>query len=160
MERLHAHRAQKIDFIEDDLLASNLPPESADFVISTFGLKTFNAEQHARLANLLARVLKPGGVFSMIEASDPKGWWLRPLYLFHLKVLLPIIESAFHVPTRVQFDRPNPGPYSQTAAPYLEWSTESEPFPLAEIIEAWGAGTGTTSDAVSPATGEPDTGLQ
>jgi ubiquinone/menaquinone biosynthesis C-methylase UbiE len=95
MERLHAHRAQRIDFIEDDVLASDLPPESADFVVSTFGLKTFNSEQHARLAALVARVLKPGGAFSMIEASDPKGWWLRPLYLFHLKIVLPLIERIF-----------------------------------------------------------------
>jgi demethylmenaquinone methyltransferase/2-methoxy-6-polyprenyl-1,4-benzoquinol methylase len=95
MERLHAHRAHRIEFIEDDLLASDLPPESADFVISTFGLKTFNPDQHARLAALVVRVLKPGGVFSMIEASDPKGWWLRPLYLFHLKVLLPLVERTF-----------------------------------------------------------------
>ena len=73
MERLHAHRAHRIEFIEDDVLASDLPAESADFVISTFGLKTFNPEQHARLAALIARVLKPGGVFSMIEASDPEG---------------------------------------------------------------------------------------
>jgi SAM-dependent methyltransferase len=50
IERLHAHRAHRIEFIEDDVLASDLPPESADFVISTFGLKTFNPEQHARLA--------------------------------------------------------------------------------------------------------------
>lgn len=95
MERLHAHRAHRIEFIEDDVLASDLPPESADFVISTFGLKTFNPDQHARLAALVARVLKPGGVFSMIEASDPKGWWLRPLYRFHLKVLLPLVERTF-----------------------------------------------------------------
>jgi ubiquinone/menaquinone biosynthesis C-methylase UbiE len=95
MARLHAHRAHRIEFIENDLLASDLPSESADFVISTFGLKTFNAEQHARLAALVARVLKPSGVFSMIEASDPKGWWLRPLYLFHLKVVLPLIERIF-----------------------------------------------------------------
>jgi ubiquinone/menaquinone biosynthesis C-methylase UbiE len=95
MERLHAHRARRIEFIEDDVLASDLPTGSADFVISTFGLKTFNAEQHARLAALVARVLKPGGVFSMIEASDPKGWWLRPLYLFHLKVVLPLIERVY-----------------------------------------------------------------
>ena len=95
MERLHAHRAHRIEFIEDDVLASDLPAESADFVISTFGLKTFNPDQHARLAALVARVLKPGGVFSMIEASDPKGWWLRPLYLFHLKVVLPLIERFF-----------------------------------------------------------------
>ena len=94
MERLHAHRAHRIEFIEDDLLASDLPSESADFVVSTFGLKTFNPEQHARLAALIARVLKPGGVFSMIEASDPKGWWLRPLYLFHLKVILPLVERT------------------------------------------------------------------
>jgi len=95
MERLHAHRAHRIEFIEDDVLASDLPSESADFIISTFGLKTFNPEQHARLAALIARVLKPGGVFSMIEASDPKGWWLRPLYLLHLKVVLPLVERLF-----------------------------------------------------------------
>lgn len=28
----------------------------------------------------------------MIEASDPKGWWLRPLYILHLKALLPLVE--------------------------------------------------------------------
>jgi len=92
LKRLHAHRAHKIEFIEDDVLSSNLPDESAEFVISTFGLKTFNSKQHARLAHLIARVLKPGGVFSMIEASDPKGWWFRPVYLFHLKVILPLFE--------------------------------------------------------------------
>jgi ubiquinone/menaquinone biosynthesis C-methylase UbiE len=95
MERLHADRAHRIAFIEDDVLASDLPSNSADFVISTFGLKTFNPEQHARLAALIARVLKPGGVFSLIEASDPKGWWLRPLYLFHLKVILPLVERTW-----------------------------------------------------------------
>lgn len=94
IERLHAHRAHKIAFIEDDVLASNLPPASADFVISTFGLKTFNQDQHARLARLTAHVLKPGGVFSFIEASDPKGWWLRPLYLFHLTAMLPVVERT------------------------------------------------------------------
>jgi ubiquinone/menaquinone biosynthesis C-methylase UbiE len=92
MERLHAHRAQHIEFIEDDVLASALPDASADFVVSTFGLKTFDSAQHARLAKLVARVLRPGGSFSMIEASDPRGWWLRPLYLLHLKRVLPWVE--------------------------------------------------------------------
>ncbi len=36
-----------------------------------------------------------------------------------------VFGSAFHVPTRVQFDRPKPGPYSQTAAPFHEWSRET-----------------------------------
>jgi demethylmenaquinone methyltransferase/2-methoxy-6-polyprenyl-1,4-benzoquinol methylase len=92
LERLHALRAHKIRFIEDDVLASGLADRSADFVISTFGLKTLNAGQQARLADLVARILKPGGVFSFIEASDPAGWWLRPLYLFHLKFMLPWVE--------------------------------------------------------------------
>lgn len=90
--RLHALRAHKIRFIEDDVLASGLADQSADFIISTFGLKTLNAAQQARLADLVARVLKPGGVFSFIEASDPADWRLRPLYLFHLKSVLPWVE--------------------------------------------------------------------
>ncbi len=95
LSRLHKMRAHKIEFIEDNVLESGLSAESADFVISTFGLKTFNHEQHERLAALTALVLKPGGVFSYIEASDPKGWPLRALYLFHLKTLLPMIERVF-----------------------------------------------------------------
>ena len=49
-----------------------------------------------------------------------------------------VFGSAFHVPTRVMFDRPSPGPYSQTAAPYHEWKTEKQPFPVAEVTSAWG----------------------
>jgi uncharacterized protein len=49
-----------------------------------------------------------------------------------------VFGSAFHIPTRVQFDRPAPGPYSQTAAPYYEWMTEKKPFPVSEVVTAWG----------------------
>ena len=49
-----------------------------------------------------------------------------------------VFGSAFHIPTRVQFDRPNPSPFSQTAAPFHEWSKERTPFPLDQVIEAWG----------------------
>jgi hypothetical protein len=48
-----------------------------------------------------------------------------------------VFGSAFHIPTRVQFDRPVPGPWSQTAAPYHEWRTNADPFPLAAVLEAW-----------------------
>ncbi len=95
LERLHAMRSDRVKFIEDDVLSSELPDCSADFVISTFGLKTFNPDQHRQLAGLTARILRPGGRFAFIEASDPKGWWLRWLYLLHLKVVLPLIERLF-----------------------------------------------------------------
>lgn len=51
-----------------------------------------------------------------------------------------VFGSAFHIPARVQFDRPTPGPYSQTAAPFHEWTTETERFPLVQVISAWGLG--------------------
>lgn len=50
-----------------------------------------------------------------------------------------VFGSAFHIPTRVQFDPPEPGPHSQTAAPFHEWSKEKVPFPLSQVIAAWGA---------------------
>lgn len=51
-----------------------------------------------------------------------------------------VFGSAFHIPTRVQLDRAEPGPYSQTAAPFYEWAKDTTPFPLKTVIEAWGAG--------------------
>ena len=95
MSRLHNMRAHKIDFIEDDIFNSALPDESADFIVSTFGLKTFSADDHKHLAALVATKLKPGGQFSFVEASDPKGWMLRPIYNFHMKRVLPIVEKLF-----------------------------------------------------------------
>ena len=58
-----------------------------------------------------------------------------------------VFGSAFHVPTRVRFDRPRPGPYSQTAAPFHEWSKEKEPFPLAEVISILAAQPSTKDEA-------------
>lgn len=94
LDRLHRKRIDKINLIEADVLQTELPDESADFVISTFGLKTLNPGQQQQLARALARVLKRGGVFSLIEASDPKGWALHRVYRFYLGSVLPLIEKA------------------------------------------------------------------
>ena len=50
-----------------------------------------------------------------------------------------LFGSAFHIPFRVQFDPPDPEPYSQTAAPYFEWNEDSESFPLDLAIKAMDA---------------------
>ena len=95
LKRLHRMRAHKIEFERADILSTDLEPDCADMVISTFGLKTFNRDQQAQFASLVARILKPGGTFSMIEASDPRGWIFRPIYNFHLRRVLPLIERLF-----------------------------------------------------------------
>ncbi len=95
VERLHADRAGRIAHFCADVLQTDLPDASADFALSTFGLKTFNADQHAILARQLARILKPGAPYSLIEACDPVGWSLRPLYRFYLDGVLPQVERLF-----------------------------------------------------------------
>lgn len=49
-----------------------------------------------------------------------------------------VFGSAFHIPARVTFDRPQPGPDSQTAAPFYEWNQKESSFPLSNVVEAWG----------------------
>lgn len=69
-----------------------------------------------------------------------------------------VFGSAFHVPTRVQFDLPVPGPFSQTAAPFHEWRHAEENFPLADVMEAWGLNSNEKSvEIVATPAAEADT---
>lgn len=95
VERLHSERSDRITHIAADFLETDLEDNIADCVISSFGLKTLSKAQQEVFARQLARILKPGGVYSMIEASDPKGWALRPLYRFYLDRVLPLVERLF-----------------------------------------------------------------
>jgi len=95
VKRLHGRYADKITHIEPNALESEIPTNHADLLISTFGLKTFNSEQQSQLAQQIARILKPGGSFALIEASDPKGWIFRPLYRLYLDAILPLVERYF-----------------------------------------------------------------
>jgi len=95
LSKLHGTRAHKISHITADALDSDLPAETADLLMATFGLKTFNPTQQTQLAGQIARILRPGGSFSLIEASDPKGWIFRPLYRAYLGRILPLAERLF-----------------------------------------------------------------
>lgn len=95
MSRLHKSRDDRITHLRANMLTTDLPTASADFAISTFGLKTFNAQQHQIFANQLFRILKPGAPFSLIEATDPVDWFLRPVYRFYLDRVLPQVERFF-----------------------------------------------------------------
>lgn len=95
--REHATRigTVNVEFAEVDVFENVIASCSVAFVISTFGVKTFNTEQLRHLAREIHRILKPGGVFSLIEVSDPRGWWLRGLYMFYLRSVMPVIEKVF-----------------------------------------------------------------
>ncbi|KJZ19700.1 class I SAM-dependent methyltransferase [Loktanella sp. S4079] len=97
VNRLHKHNAKRITHIEANALNTDteLPADYADMGLSTFGLKTFDADQQTILTQQIAHILKPGGHFSLIEASDPTGWSLRPVYRLYLDKILPLIERVF-----------------------------------------------------------------
>ncbi len=95
IRRLHSMRADRIEIAQANVLDAELPKGCAAALICTFGLKTFNRAQQARIAQQVEFTLKPGGVCSFIEASDPKGWVFRPAYNFYLRKGLPWVEKLF-----------------------------------------------------------------
>ena len=84
-----------IEFIEVDVLENRITSESADIIISSFGLKTFNKTQLKHLAKEVFRILKPGGQFAFVEISKPEGYLLKHFYLFYLKFVIPLIGILF-----------------------------------------------------------------
>lgn len=49
-----------------------------------------------------------------------------------------VLGSGFHVPARVQVDRPEKAPHSQSSAPYLSWKPDSKIlFDLVEALKYW-----------------------
>lgn len=95
VDKLHGARSNQIEHIAANALEHDLPDASADMLVATFGLKTFSSDQQRVLARQIARCLKPGGAFSLIEASDPKSWVLRPVYRLYLDGVLPLVERLF-----------------------------------------------------------------
>jgi demethylmenaquinone methyltransferase/2-methoxy-6-polyprenyl-1,4-benzoquinol methylase len=93
--RLEREPEWDIEIREEDILENEITSESADFIVSTFGLKTFSDEQLRRLAQEVTRILKDGGQISMIEISKPKNWILQRPYMFYLKNIIPLIGKFF-----------------------------------------------------------------
>ena len=81
------------EVIEADVMSAELPVAHYDVVVSSFGLKTFSAEQRAVLAQRIHASLKPGGVFSLVEISVPPARWLAWPYLFYLRWVIPWVGA-------------------------------------------------------------------
>jgi len=85
MPKLHT------EVLQEDFLDNSLKNESADCVTSAFGLKTFSNQQKKTAANQIARILKPGASFSLLEISVPENSLLLYPYMFYLKTCIPAI---------------------------------------------------------------------
>lgn len=88
-------RKSKVEILKENVFDNSIANETADYVISGFGLKTFNDEQLGELAKEINRILKPNGKFSLIDVSVPKSRILKPFYMFYLKNIIPILGKVF-----------------------------------------------------------------
>jgi demethylmenaquinone methyltransferase/2-methoxy-6-polyprenyl-1,4-benzoquinol methylase len=85
----------RVEIHLQDVLTWECEPASADAVISSFGLKTLDRAQQAQLAQQVAHLLRPGGVFSFVEISVPPARILQLPYLFYLNRVIPWIGRLF-----------------------------------------------------------------
>lgn len=89
------HPNQDITILKENVFQNAIKSNSADFITSGFGLKTFNSEQLYQLAQEIDRILKIGGQFSLIDVSVPSNSFLKAFYMFYLKRVIPILGWLF-----------------------------------------------------------------
>lgn len=90
-ERLPRHPGHGVAVMEGNALDTGLPDGSMDRVLVGFGLKTLAPELAGALAAEVRRILRPGGVASLVEMTDPREWALRPLFMAYLKRVVPVL---------------------------------------------------------------------
>lgn len=75
--------------------SENLPFEDNTFdaITVAFGIRNFENLEKG-FAEIL-RVLKPGGIFVILETSVPTKFPFKQGYAFHMKVILPLIGKLF-----------------------------------------------------------------
>lgn len=83
-----------VDLRLGDALATGLPDASVDRVLCLFGTKTLSLEQQTAFAREIARVLRPGGRFALIEVSVPPARVMRVPYLAYLRHAIPVLGRA------------------------------------------------------------------
>ena len=90
-----AHRdlSERIELVLGD--SEKIPFEEASFDVVTvaFGIRNFENLQQG-LAEIL-RVLKPGGLFVILETSVPDRFPYKQGYRFYTKYILPVIGKLF-----------------------------------------------------------------
>ena len=94
-ENLTRNKYWQVEILEQNVLNSNIATESADYIISTFGLKTFSIDKQKTLAKEMSRILRTGGQISLIEISEPDNILLKIPYMFYLKIIIPVIGRIF-----------------------------------------------------------------
>tara|TARA_B110000908_G_scaffold138956_1_gene165376 strand:+ start:501 stop:1238 length:738 start_codon:yes stop_codon:yes gene_type:complete len=83
----------KLEFIKGDSEALPFNDNLFDAITVSFGIRNF--ENLEKGLSEILRVLKPNGLFIILETSVPTNFIFKLGYQFHSKVLLPLIGKLF-----------------------------------------------------------------
>ena len=82
-----------VEMIQGD--SESLPFEDAFFDAITVGFGVRNFENLDKGLQEIYRVLKPGGIFVVLETSQPEGFIMKPLFKFYSKYIIPTVGKLF-----------------------------------------------------------------
>ena len=83
----------RVELVTGDSENMPFPDNSFDAVTVAFGIRNFETLEKG-LAEIL-RVLKPGGIFVILETSVPEKFPYKQGYTFYSKFILPLIGKLF-----------------------------------------------------------------
>ena len=89
----HTNLENKIEFIKGDSEALPFKDNSFEAITVSFGIRNFETLEKGLTE--IYRVLKPKGLFIILETSVPTKFPFKQGYYFHSKVLLPVIGKLF-----------------------------------------------------------------
>lgn len=84
---------QRIEMIQADSEALPFEDNTFDAITVAFGIRNF--EHLEKGLSEIFRVLKPNGLFVILETSVPTKFPFRQGYFFHTRVILPVIGKLF-----------------------------------------------------------------
>lgn len=87
------HLSERIEMIQADSEALPFEDDSFDAITVAFGIRNFETLEKG--LGEIYRVLKPKGIFVILETSVPTRFPFKQGYFFHTRVILPVIGKLF-----------------------------------------------------------------
>lgn len=88
-ERMNYPSHQQLSYIQADAQEIPLTNDHVDYVTVAYGIR--NIQDAKKCFAEVFRVLKPSGVFGILELTEPNNRFLRYVHRFYLKNFLPIM---------------------------------------------------------------------
>ena len=91
---LSSHGAA-IDFRTEDATACGLPDQSIDAITCAFGIKTLDSSGRTALLGQFHRLLRPGGIASILEFTVPRNRLFAAPFQLYVQHYVPLLGRIF-----------------------------------------------------------------